>query len=84
MAQLKEIPNSYFFSVQQVSIRGTCDILGLINGKFVGLELKRDDKAKPTPIQEYVIKKIQEAGGWAAVVRPSTWDKQLEQLKELL
>jgi len=51
--QLKKIPNSFFESCQQKSIRGTPDIMGCVNGHFVALELKASKKDKLMPLQKY-------------------------------
>lgn len=50
--------------LQQV---GTPDLLVCWHGRFIGLEIKVPGK-KPTPIQEYEIHKIREAGGCGVVV----------------
>lgn len=46
----------------------TIDIVGCLRGRFVGLELKRP-KGKPTSHQRITLKRIQDAGGIAGVVR---------------
>ena len=45
---------------------GVPDILACIGGKFVGIEVKRPKK-EATPLQEYHLRRIQEAGGGAFV-----------------
>lgn len=67
---LKTVPNSYFESIQQKSIRGTPDKIGCVAGLFVGLELKADEKSDVTELQRYKIFKFREAGGIAEVVHP--------------
>jgi Holliday junction resolvase len=47
---------------------GVPDILAVIDGKFIAVEVKTP-KGKTSPIQEYQIKKIQESGGTAIVAR---------------
>lgn len=48
--------------------RGTPDIIGCIDGRYLALEVKVDSSGKPTKIQAYQIMKIREAGGIAEVV----------------
>jgi hypothetical protein len=43
MPRLRQIPSSYWFVKEAVNIVGIPDIIGCINGKFVGLELKREE-----------------------------------------
>jgi hypothetical protein len=70
---LAAIPGSWWVKVQQVGKRGTPDILGSIRGRFVALELKKDDQTEPSPIQVYTLQKIEDSGGYAAVVSPENW-----------
>ncbi|MBO0475084.1 VRR-NUC domain-containing protein [Enterococcus ureasiticus] len=45
---------------------GTPDILACINGRFIGIEVKRaDGKGRGSALQKSKIKKIQDAGGVA-------------------
>jgi hypothetical protein len=80
--KLKELPNSFFESIQQSTIRGTPDILGVINGRFVALELKAE-RGRLSEIQAHKLKKIQEAGGFTRVVSPLNFNDVYEELKEL-
>ena len=61
---------------------GTPDILGCLRGRFCALELKRDAKARVTPLQERNINLIHEAGGLSRIVSPEVWDETLEDLNE--
>lgn len=74
MHKFKEIPNSYWMSVQQKSIVGSPDVIGCVNGHFVSLEFKKDDKAKGTALQLYKKAKILEAGGMAFIIHPANWE----------
>ena len=47
---------------------GIPDIIACIGGRFYGFEVKTE-RGKPTALQEATLRKIQEAGGIAAVVR---------------
>lgn len=47
---------------------GIPDIIACIGGKFYGFEVKTE-RGKPTALQEATMRKIQVAGGIAAVVR---------------
>ena len=50
------------------AIRGTSDILGIVGGRFIALEVKTD-KGRPTSEQVAFLKKVQDCGGLSAVVR---------------
>lgn len=52
---------------------GIPDILCCINGYFVGVEVKAQN-GKPSEIQLFNIKKINDAGGFAFVLYPSAFD----------
>jgi len=84
LLQLKSLPKTWAVKIQQASIVGTPDILACVAGHFISLELKRDDKAKTTPIQDYNLKKIKEAGGKTYVVTPANWDEVFAELKSLV
>jgi len=80
---LRQLPCTYAVKIQQVSIRGIPDILACIRGKFVALELKRDAKQKPEPLQQHELGKIQKADGLAFVVSPENWQEVLAMLTDL-
>lgn len=50
------------------SERGFPDVLVIIDGLYIGLEIKRPFLGKPTPLQLDTIKAIERAGGTARVV----------------
>ena len=56
---------------------GIPDILGVINGKFIALELK-GPKGVPSELQKRNIRLINKAGGWGLILYPS----QLEEFKQ--
>lgn len=73
--RLKKLPNSWFESIQQKSIRDTPDKIGCINGRFVALELKASDKAVIRPTQTLKGSMISKAGGVWFRVYPENWDE---------
>lgn len=75
---LEEIPKSYFEKIQQVSIRGTPDILGVVNGVAVALELKVD--APLEALQAHKLSKWRDAGAFVRVVTPETYREVIEEL----
>ena len=79
--ELKKLPNSHWFSIQQIAIRGTPDKLGCLNGTFVALEYKRSGEAKRSALQKRNIRKINEAGGYGRFVYPENWAPILQELK---
>jgi hypothetical protein len=80
---IKKLPNSQWFSIQQVAIRGVPDKLGCVNGVFVALELKASAKSKRAKLQEHFIQKLKEAGAVAHFAYPENWAEILEELKAL-
>lgn len=48
--------------------KGLPDLLGCVQGRFFGLEVKCPDGDPPTPLQSKTMKKIREAGGGSCVV----------------
>lgn len=75
----KEYPQAWFYKSADRFTSGIPDLILCINGMFYAIELKvgRND---PTKIQEYVLNKIQSAGGRAVVCR--SVDEVKEFLKE--
>lgn len=55
----------------QMQVGGIPDLLGCWRGRFVGLEVKQPGE-HATPLQSYVLKEIEKAGGLAAVVHSLT------------
>jgi len=84
--KLKRIPRSWFFKVQLVARWGIPDVIGVVNGRFVALELKKDSKGHGGDgelLQKHNIKKIKKAGGYAAIVYPENFEKIFNQLSKL-
>lgn len=79
LKRLKEIPELFVVKIQQTTIRGTPDLLMCYKGKFIAWELKTDDGVV-SPLQEYTIYKIKEAGGSAWIVKPSNLEQSVEAL----
>jgi hypothetical protein len=81
---LDALPNSVIFSIQQVSIRGTFDIVACINGHFVGMELKASATSKVSGLQRHNLEKITNIGkGYAFLVFPENWDLIYKKLVQL-
>lgn len=86
---LKQIPKSFFISVQQASLSGHPDKVGTINGYGVFLELKRKGlrlklgENGATKLQNYHLSKFRMAGAYAEVVRPENYERVLVDLMQL-
>lgn len=76
---LKTLPKTWHFKhwAGAYSQKGIPDIIGCINGRFVGIEVKAS-KGKPSPLQIRAVENIRKAGGYADIVYP----EQFDQLKE--
>lgn len=81
--QLDALPNSWWFKTQLVALIGIPDIIGCLNGRFVALELKKDEKSLPSKMQLHVLNRIQAAGGIGVVVTPGSWDFTYQMLRFL-
>lgn len=79
---LESIPDSWWIKIQAGSIRGIPDVLGVIKGKFIALELKIETGVADQ-LQLHRLRQVQKAGGFAAVVRPSNFHEILAQLEAL-
>ena len=80
---LSKIPNSWWESIQQKTIRGTPDKIGCINGKFVALELKASYLSEPSHLQEYKLKEISSSGGVGFVLYPENLADVMKRLMEM-
>jgi len=60
----------YITKIMESAPNGTPDILLCVNGRFVGLEVKREKSfaAPLTVLQQQALSRIREAGGMALVV----------------
>lgn len=67
---LKTVPGCFAWKEHggMYGTAGIPDIIACINGRFFAFEVKTE-VGKPTTLQEATIRKIQRAGGTAAVVR---------------
>ena len=77
--------NIWYFKVwgSMFQKAGVPDILACVGGRFVALEIK-DEKGKPSKLQEYVISEINKSGGYARFVYPSDYDELTSELQALL
>ena len=62
---------------------GTPDLLGVCNGRFLGLEIK-SETGKPSALQLHNIKKIQECGGYARVLYPKDFDDFKQDIEKIM
>lgn len=79
---LKQIPYLWVVKTQQVSVRGTPDLLICCKGKFVAWELKTSTGVAD-PLQTYTLGEIARAMGVARVVTPDNLEKYMEELWQL-
>lgn len=54
----------WHYKVVVANVNGIPDIACIIDGKPVYIEVKRDERAVLSPLQEYQAQKIKEAGGY--------------------
>lgn len=83
MEDLKILPKAWFFKTQMLATLGIPDIIGVINGRFIALELKKNKqevRKSRTKIQKYVLGKIAEAGGYASMLYPENKEQVMRDL----
>lgn len=80
--RLRATPHSFFESIQQLSIRGTCDIVGCVSGHFAWLELKTKS-GRLAELQRHKAELVREAGGYAVVLEPDNEEEVLKHLMSL-
>lgn len=61
---------------------GIPDILGVINGKFIALELKGPNGV-PSELQKRNIRIINQCGGWGVILYPKDFEEFKEGVKKL-
>lgn len=81
---LDTLPKCWYFKfwAGPYSRSGIPDIIALISGKFVAIELKAP-KGKPSELQKRNIRLINEAGGWGLILYPSQFEEFKEGVKKL-
>lgn len=62
------------YNASAISKTGVPDVLLNLCGSFMAIELKRDNKSKPTELQKWNINKINREKGIACVLRPDKFD----------
>ncbi len=87
MKKLRSIPRSWFFSKEALAIRGIPDIIGIVDGTFVALEVKRSEGEASKVIgtialQRFTINKVTELGGFASFVYPENVEYVLDSIME--
>jgi len=80
LRELKKFPKTWFCKIQQVSKRGTPDILATIGGVFVAIELKTDAGVL-SKLQEFNLAEISKTGAIAIVMTPTNFDKYMRALR---
>lgn len=68
----KWLKNTHVFSVQQVSIVGTPDMLITCSGRFVALELK-SETGSLSALQKFNLDAVKRTGGYGIVASPQNW-----------
>jgi hypothetical protein len=80
---LDALPNTYYFSIQQVAIVADPDIILCIQGRFCALELKGHKDDRIAKLQEYKLEKVRKSGGVAFRADRSNWKEVHAELLKL-
>lgn len=83
-AFLDTLPNAWHFKhwAGPYSKVGVPDIIGCVNGRFVGIEVKASN-GKPSVLQIRNIKLINDAGGYARIIYPEQFDELKDDLQKI-
>lgn len=81
---LKPLPGVWFVKTQMRARRGIPDFLICCCGVFIAIELKKDGKTAPDPLQQYELKQIAGSGGFSLVAYPENWEDTLEFIKKII
>lgn len=76
-AVLDATPRCWYFNVKDIFTAGLPDRIGCLEGQFFAIELK-DVGKKPTKLQLWVLKKIEDAGG------QTLWTDDIETVKKFI
>lgn len=77
----KEFPQHWFYKTNDNFTSGLPDLIMCANGHLCGIELKEGTN-KATKLQEYIVARIKEAGGYAFICY--SVDEVRKCLKEIL
>jgi hypothetical protein len=80
---LDKLPESYWFTIQQRNLRGHPDKIGVVRGTFCALELKRSRSARKAPMQDYILSRIRDSGGFAEFCFPENWENVRSDLRAI-
>ena len=85
---IKALPGSCWFNIQQLSLHGTPDRLGVIKGRFIALELKPriEDSLKSNKtvsLQTFFLGKVNHCGGYATFLYPENFEKVMSHLSRI-
>lgn len=83
MDKINSLPNTWFESIQQVSIRGTPDVIGCVNGTFVALEFKKNITAKRSQMQMYKGDCIKKSKGVHFFIYPENFEDVYSELSKM-
>lgn len=81
---LDTLPKEWHFKhwAGAYSKAGVPDIIGCVNGRFVGIEVKASN-GKPSMLQIRNIKQINDAGGYARIIYPEQFDELKDDLQKI-
>jgi hypothetical protein len=85
---LRTLKKIWFYKSQEISLRGIPDVIICLNGIFVVLELKKDEKEaklvnRTTALQKHNLSLIKRCRGKAFLVWPENWKKVFKKIAEM-
>lgn len=83
LKDLKTVSNLWFVKTQQRATRGIPDILLCVVGRFVAIELKKDEKSPPDELQIYTLNRIASSGGLTFVANPKNWENVFRAINQI-
>lgn len=77
----KEYPGCIVMKNDSSYIQGIPDLLVLYKDKWASLEVKKTEKARHQPNQDYYVDKMNEMGGFSSFIYPENEQEVLDELR---
>ena len=72
---IKKMPSTKITKIQQVGRVGDMDIVLCVNGHYVEIEMKKDGKTCPEPLQMWSLQEANRCRGYGFIAFPAVWDE---------
>lgn len=83
LGYINKLPKAFAFKVIAANKIGIPDIVGVIKGRFVAIEVKKSSGSIVKKIQTFVLNKINSCGGFTFIVYPENFELLKTKLGEI-